>query len=338
MDRLGIDALQHQNAATMLESSAGQELVVNATQANSRSKFPLPSWGEDDQPWVNRVSGLSVADFDHLYRKPRRPVILTDVSRDWPAHGRYTFDYFKRHYGERTLRVQGREQRLADVIDQLLASTPEQPGPYPCTLAGDRSLHADLTPRFPHALPTRTGSSMVPSALFNYVNHLEVFFGAPGGQFPRLHFDLLHMHTWITQVLGDKEFTFYAPGQEELLYVNPSTPWMSAVKNLENPDREQFPLLEQARKQSVIVHQGESLFIPCGVWHTARCLSDSITVAFDHLESSNWRDFSADSVSFQRTAGQPVKAALLGAWLRLIGPVLSLRERFGRPANSSGWN
>lgn len=313
-------------------------LEVSAIQANTTNGSSVQTWGEGDQPWVDRVSGISVAEFDRLYRELRRPVILTDVSRDWPAHGRYNFEYFKRNYGERTLRVQGREQRLADVIDQLVAATPEQPGPYPCTLAGDASLHADLAPRFPHSLPTRTGSPLVPSALFNYVNHLEVFFGAPGGQFPRLHFDLLHMHTWITQVMGDKEFTFYAPGQEDLLYVNPSTPWMSSVKNLENPDREKFPLLEQARKQTVIVHQGETLFIPCGCWHTARCLTDSITVAFDHLESSNWRDFSEDSVSFQKTAGQPFKAALLGVWLGLIGPIMSLQERLGRKTSKRGWN
>ncbi|MEO7917275.1 MAG: cupin-like domain-containing protein [Dokdonella sp.] len=301
-------------------------------------KSGVASWSDTDQPWVDRVGDISTADFDRLYRNPRRPVILTDISRDWPAHGRYNFDYFRREYGDRTLRVQGREQRLADVIDQLVASTPDQPGPYPCTMAGDASLHTDLSPRFTHAMPTRTGHSLVPSALFDYVNHLEVFFGAPGGQFPRLHFDFLHMHTWITQMLGDKEFTIYAPGQEHLLYVNPSTPWMSSVKNVEDPDCEKFPLLRQARKQTVILRRGESLFIPCGIWHTARCVTDSITVAFDHLERSNWSEFCADSVSFQRMAGQPIKAMLLGAWLRVIGPVITAQERLARGRPSSGWD
>ncbi|MGB4858112.1 MAG: cupin-like domain-containing protein [Dokdonella sp.] len=304
---------------------------------NGKSEATNDLWGQDDQPWVERVSSMSVAEFDRRYRRPRRPVILTDVSSDWPAHGLYTFDHFKRNYGERTLRVQGREQRLADVIDQLMASTPENPGPYPCTLAGDASLHSDLSPRFAHALPTRTSNALLPSALFNYVNHLEVFFGAPGGQFPRLHFDLLHLHTWITQVLGDKEFTFYAPGQEALLYVNPATPWMSSVRDVEYPDLVEFPLLARARKQTVVVREGETLFIPCGIWHTARCVTNSITVAFDHLDRSNWRDFSTDSVNFQRSAGQPFKAALLGAWLRIVGPVLSLQENFARRPLGSGW-
>lgn len=309
---------------------------MQATAINERSGSG--NWWAGDEPWVDRVSGLSVEDFDRRYRRPRRPVILTDATRGWAANGRYTFDYFKREYGDRTLRVQGREQRLADVIDQLVAATPERPGPYPCTMAGDASLHADLAPRFAYAVPTRTASALVPSGIFSYVNHLEVFFGAPGGQFPRLHFDLLHMHTFIAQVYGDKEFTFYAPGQEDLLYVNKTTPWLSSVKNVENPDPEKFPLLRQARRQSVVVKAGEALFIPCGIWHTARCVSDSITVAFDHLESSNWSDFVRDAVALQRSAGQPVKAALLGAWLRLIGPVLSLQERFGKRVEGHGWN
>ena len=128
-----------------------------------------------------------------------------------------------------------------------------------------------------------------------------------------------------------------APGQEALLYVNPATPWMSSVKDVENPDPLKFPLLREARKQAVFVRQGETLFIPCGTWHTARCVTDSITVAFDHLDRTNWRDFSADSVKFQRDAGQPLKAALLAAWLRVIGPVLSLQENFRRRPVGSGW-
>lgn len=304
---------------------------------SSKSGTTNDRWGQDDQPWVERVSGLSADEFDRRYRKPRRPVILTDVSRDWPAHGRYSFDYFKREYGDRTLRVQGREQRLADVIDQLTAATPEHPGPYPCTMAGDATLHADLSPRFAHAQPTRTGSALLPSALFKYINHLEIFFGAPGGQFPRLHFDVFHMHTFITQVLGDKEFTLFAPGQEALMYVNPATPWMSAVKNVENPDPIKFPLLRQARKQRVLLREGETLFLPCGTWHTARCVTNSITVAFDQLDRTNWSQFSADSVGFQRQAGQPVRALLLGAWLWLVGVVLSVQESFTRRPVGSGW-
>ncbi|MEO6075603.1 MAG: cupin-like domain-containing protein [Dokdonella sp.] len=304
---------------------------------NSKSETRNDQWAPDDQPWVERVSGLSVDEFDRRYRKPRRPVILTDVSRDWPAHGRYSFEYFKREHGDRMLRVQGHEQRLAAVIDQLIASTPEDPGPYPCTLPGDRTLYADLSPRFPHASPTRIRNELVPSALFNYGNHLEVLFGAPGGRFPRLHFNLLHLHTFSTQALGEMEFTIYAPGQEALLYVNPATPWMSSVKELENPDPVKFPLLRQARKQTVLVREGETLFIPCGIWHTARCVTNSISVAFDHLDRTNWRDFSADSVSFQRQAGQPFKAALLATWLSMIGPVLSLQETFRRRPVGGAW-
>lgn len=295
-------------------------------------------WAATDEPWVERVNGLSVDQFDRDYLRRRRPVILTDATREWAANGRYTFDYFKREHGDRTLRVQGREQRLADVIDQLMAATAENPGPYPCTLAGDASLHADLHPRIAYARNTRTAHALMPAAIFSLVNHLEVFFGAPGGQFPRLHFDLLHMHTFVAQVMGDKEFTFYAPGQERLLYVNPSTPWLSSVKNVENPDPDKFPLLRQTRRQSVLVRPGETLFIPCGVWHTARCITDSITVAFDHLEASNWKEFSRDAVALQRTAGQPVKAGLLAIWLQLIGPVISAQQRLSSGNGDQSWH
>lgn len=301
-------------------------------------RSPPREWAQTDAPWVERHSGMSPETFRRDHLLPRKPVILTDVIGDWPALGRYNYAYFRQNHGGRTLRVQGREQKLVDVIDQLLSATPDRPGPYPCTLPGDATLHADLTPRFEHALPTRTGSALIPRSIFGAVNHLEVFFGGPGGQFPRLHYDMLHMHTWIAQAWGEKEFTFYAPGQEDVLYVNPVTPWLSMVKNVDNPDTKQFPLLRDARKQSVVLRAGEAMFIPCGTWHTARCVTDNITVAFDFLESTNWRDFVRDAAAIRRSAGQPVKAAMLAAWLSFVGPLLDIKEAMTPRRHGSGWH
>lgn len=278
---------------------------------------------------IERVGGLSQEEFVRRYRKPRRPVILTDALRQWPALGRYTPEFFKREHGDRLIRIRGRDYRLAEVIEQQEASDEQHPGPYPCTFSDCESLLPDISPRFDESLPSRHAYPLIPAALFEWVNHLEIFFGGPGGQFPYLHYDYLRMHAWIAQMYGDKEFTLYERGQEPLLYVDPLKPWLSRVEHSENPDDDRFPLFRQARYRKVVVRAGEALFLPCGTWHTARCLNVGITIAFDQLGSDNWAEFVGEVCAAERRAQRNGRAVVLAVYLRMLGPWLDFTERWG---------
>lgn len=278
-------------------------------------------------PWIERVQDITLADFVARYRKPRRPVILLDALQDWSALRRFTPDFFRREFAERPVRIRGCNYRLGEVIAMQQASDAEHPAPYPCTFSECAALMADLSPRFEHSLPNRHTSALIPEHVFDLVNHLGIFFGGPEGEFPYLHYDMLHMHTWIAQVHGEKEFTLYEPGQESLLYVNPAMPWLSRVDDLH--DAKRWPLLHEARSHKVIVHAGEALFLPCGIWHTARCLTMNITVAFDQLEATNWREFVGDVAVEERRSGHPLRVLATQAYLGLLGPLFQLSEFFG---------
>lgn len=283
-------------------------------------------------PPVARRTGLGYEEFRRQFLLPRLPVVLTDAAAAWPIHGRGTPGHFRGVHGGRRVRVLGEDCALADLIARLEQSSPDKPGPYPCKfeIAKElRELLPEVSPRLELSLPDRQTNALVPQRLFDGVNNLEIFFGGPGGKFPYLHYDVMHLHAWITQLYGDKEFTLYPPGQDHLLYVDPELPWQSRVRNHHAPDFARYPLLRLARSQRVVIGAGETLFLPCGWWHTARSLSLTISVAFDQLGPDNWPDFVADVVAQRRRGGKPLKAFALGAYLRLIGPALALAERFG---------
>jgi len=307
---------------------------MNAQQQTAAAEIAAPP--PIDLAALERRSHLGVDEFIARYRNPRRPVILTDATREWPIYGRGTPRYFRERYGTHPLKVWGADMPLVQLLDLLEASSVEQPGPYPCKYEIAkvfRELLPEVTPRFAYSLPDRQRNPLVPQKLFSYVNNLEIFFGGPGGQFPYVHYDVFHLHAWITQLHGDKEFTLYAPGQEHLLYVNPDIPWQSTIKNHHKLDYERYPLLRQAHSQTVVVHAGETLFLPCGWWHTARSLNLTISVAFDQLGPDNWPDFVADVADERRRAGRSGNAALLRGYLRLAGSLIGIGERFGAGAS-----
>jgi len=287
---------------------------------------------------VDRRAHLPEDEFRRVYLEPRRPVVFTDLADAWPIRMRATPQDFRRDYGNHSVRLLGAQCSLAELIDRLESSSTAKPGPYPCKfeIARDlRELLADVVPRFAHSLPDRQESGLIPRALFDGVNNLEIFFGGPGGRFPYLHYDVMHLHAWITQLHGDKEFTLYAPDQGHLLYPRADLPWQSAIRNHHNPDFARYPLFRRARAQTVVIRAGETLFLPCGWWHTARSLTMTISVAFDQLGPDNWNDFVGDVVARARRAGKPWRGYLLGAWLRAIDPVLRVSERFGANRSAS---
>lgn len=296
----------------------GAELLIELGRADAAAQAT---------PWIERRSGVTRREFQARYLRPRRPVVLTDVLREWPALGCFDHAFCRREFGELEAKVRAHRYRLADVLDLQVASTHDKPGPYPCTLAQCAGLLRYLTPRFACSLPTRHLHWLMPQSVFDLVNHMEIFFGGPGGNFPRVHCDMLHLHAWITQVHGAKEVTVYEHGQEELLYVVPGLPWLSAIQDPH--DHQRYPLLRQARAHHVVLRPGDALFVPSGTWHTARCLDLGITVAFDQLEASNWRDFVRDVVAAQRRDGNKARAVLLGAYLHTLGVLLRVAEAFG---------
>jgi len=262
----------------------------------------------------------------------RVPVIFTDASDVWPIRRCATPDYFRSVHGAHRVRVLGKDCTLAQLIERLQRATPDDPGPYPCKFEIATDFHellGDVTPRLRCSLPDRQLNPLIPQRLFSGVNNLEIFFGGAGGKFPYLHYDVLHLHAWITQLHGDKEFTLYAPGQEHLLYVNPDMPWQSSIRDHHHPDYERYPLFREAKCQKVVVHAGETLFLPCGWWHTARSLNMTISVAFDSLGPDNWSAFIGDAVDERRRNGKPLKALALGLWLRAVGPLIALQELGG---------
>ncbi len=49
---------------------------------------------------IKKVSCPNQSDFYETYVKGSQPVILKNLSKNWPARDKWTFDFFKKEYGE----------------------------------------------------------------------------------------------------------------------------------------------------------------------------------------------------------------------------------------------
>ena len=272
---------------------------------------------------------ISRQDLLDEYLTPGIPVVLTDAARDWPAMGKFTPDFFKRQYGHLTKEIKGQPYTLAEVVDLILTSTPENPAPYPCNLNVEKyfpELLRDMRPELAFGKLDRIKHPLLPRLMLRGTEVYEIFLGGNGAGFPYLHFDALCMHTQITQLYGAKEFILYSPAQTPYLYPRPENPKVSQV-DTSAPDLKKFPLFGQATPLRVVVEEGETILFPTGWWHTTKIHGPSISLGRAHLSGTNWAAFNQDNFELRRRKHFAVALATL-AYGKVLGLLLDMQEKF----------
>ncbi|GAB2604994.1 cupin-like domain-containing protein [Spirosoma areae] len=280
---------------------------------------------------VEKKYRLSYDEFAKNHLFGNYPVVIGDACDAWPAKEKFTPEFFKKHYSNREVSIAGKTYNFGEYIDWMLTGTEDKPAPYPCTLQIERDypeLVPDVLPRLKYALPDRIHSRLLPKRLLSGANTMEIFFGSPGAQFPYVHYDYMSLHAYITQLHGQKEFTVIPPDQTPYVYPKPDNAWVSEVNDIRHPDLEKYPLFAKTTPVTFVVGPGETLFIPCGWWHTARSLTPTISVALDCLNASNWPNFMRE-VNTNMNQRKPRLAKAVQAYLSVLGKVLSTLEKTG---------
>jgi len=99
------------------------------------------------------------------------------------------------------------------------------------------------------------------------------------------------------------------------------------VTDHDNPDYEKFPLYRNATPITFTVGAGETLFIPFGIWHTAKSLEPTMSIAFDLLNGHNFPLFLKDVWWFRRN--NKLKALAHSGYAALAGMACKLGDIAG---------
>ncbi len=279
---------------------------------------------------IDKRSNLSRKELIAEYIEPSIPVVLTDATHNWEAIGKITPEFFKTHYGHLTKEIKGTHYTLSDYVDLMLASTPEDPAPYPFNFNIKTTcpeLLDDIKPEIHYAKSDRINHPLLPKFMLYGTEVYEFFLGGRGASFPFLHIDALFLHTQITQIYGSKEFIFYPPEQTPYMYPREDNKKISQV-NICQPDYDQFPLFAQAKPIKVTVNQGETVLFPTRWWHTTQIHEPCISLGRVHLNAANWNDFSQDNFQYLKKS-RPTAALPTLFYAKALGQLMNIQERIG---------
>jgi hypothetical protein len=275
---------------------------------------------------VEKVDNITYREFLKRFYIPGIPVVFRNASKAWKARGLFKPAFLRERFADRKTTVAGNAYSMGELLDKIEKSTPENPAPYPIKFDIDSQLPELKEYIKPlglgYARPNWFQSRLFPSVVIG--SSTELFLGSPGGKLTTLHIDYYHTNAWVTQLHGNKNFHLFPRGQDDYLYPKPENGFESQV-NIFEPNYDKFPKYRKATPITVTVEENETIFVPAGIWHTASCLSASISVIFDQINARNFSQYVKDVWQEKKRTNYARAVAIL-AYLQTIKTVLLLGD------------
>jgi hypothetical protein len=239
---------------------------------------------------IEKRKSVPADEFVERYVRGSRPVVLTDVTADWPAMKRWSANFLKEKFGDLSVEIQaGRNddrryeenkldhrqtQRFGDFIDRVLSGGPTND--YYMTANNEALRQPGLAP-----LLDDIGSLPEICDRAELARSSSFWFG-PAGTVTPLHHDTLML--FHTQVVGRKRWRFVSPLETPKLH---NFNGVFSPIDVDNPDLSRYPLFADVTMLEVVVEPGETVFLPLGWWHQVTSLDVSLSFSYSNLDVSN---------------------------------------------------
>jgi len=235
---------------------------------------------------IDVVDDISKEEFYEKYLKPRRPVVIKNMAKKWPAYQKWTMEYMKQVVGD--VEVPLYDSSKADPSAPINSSAAKMK-------FGD---YIDLIQREPTDLRIFLFDPIkfAPNLLEDYISPKELmggfldkypnmFFGGKGSE-TFLHFDIDMAHIFHTHFNGRKHILLFDYKWRERLYQIPYATYALEDYDIENPDLTKFPALDGVEGIECYLEHGDTLFMPTGWWHWMKYLDGSFSISLRAWDKS----------------------------------------------------
>ena len=231
---------------------------------------------------IQRVSGLSKEEFYNQFVKQSKPVIITDLTRDWPASSLWSEEYFISKFGQASVSTMSVKDDKCDVdtyndTEAAKGNISDVLKGVSAGLADNIKVIASQLENFPESI--KDDFTVPEYCADGKFLRSRVYIG-PAGLITSLHQDL--PENLYVLVKGKKRITLYPPADRKNLYINSPLskhPNFSRIDPLHD-DFDTFPKSKNAHPVSFEMNSGDTLFIPSFWWHHIQNLENSMAMNF----------------------------------------------------------
>lgn len=237
---------------------------------------------------IDRVENISPETFLKQYLKPRKPVVITGLSRNWPAFDKWTWDYFIDLVGTETVGLYNNsradEHTPVNGYDEKMRF-----GDYlQMVKQGPVELRIFLFNIFKYAPQIVRDFTWPDHLVRGLLKKYPMLFVGGEGSVAHMHYDIDLSHIIHTQFLGRKRVLLLDNQQSPLIYKMPMTVESAAnFVHWENGlDEANFPALKHAQGYTTILNHGDTMFMPAGYWHHMQYMDSGFAMSLRALDET----------------------------------------------------
>lgn len=215
---------------------------------------------------IERVKTISKKDFYTNYYKKQKPVVIEQLTSDWPAFKKWNLNYIKEIAGNKIVPLYDdrpvshkdgfneahAKMKMSDYID-LLQSKPTNYRIFLYNLMKE--------------VPSLKEDFKWPDIGLKLVKQLPMLFFGGENSKVFMHYDIDYSNILHFHFHGQKKCMLFAPNQTPYLYKVPHSLISKEDIDFDNPDYKKYPLLQKANGLITTLNHGEMLYMPEGYWH-----------------------------------------------------------------------
>ncbi len=240
---------------------------------------------------VDVVNDITPEDFKKKYYEPKVPVVIRNLSKQWPAYNKWTWDYLKEVAGDKKIPIYNNIKSDAYTpINKADGYTTF--GEYIDMIRkGPAEWRIFFFNIFSHAPQLKQDFVWPELYVKGFLKSLPSMFAGGQGSITHMHFDIDFPNLVHTQFMGKKRVLLFPNKEKYKLYRKPfevlsladfSNYYDSSKSKI---DLQKFPAVDLAKGFDVTLEHGDTLFMPSGYWHHMEYLESGFAMslrAFDN--------------------------------------------------------
>lgn len=227
---------------------------------------------------IERVKTISKEDFFNNYVKKQKPVVIEQLTKDWPAYDKWHLNYIKEVAGDKAVPLyDDRPVKAEDGFNEAHATM--KMADYVDLLQEKPTNYRIFLYNLMQEVPALKQDFKWPSIGLRLVKQLPMLFFGGENSKVFMHFDIDYSNILHFHFHGKKQCVLFAPNQSKFLYKIPHALISREDIDFDNPDYNKFPALKQAQGYICNLNHGEMLYMPEGYWHYMKYLTAGFSMS-----------------------------------------------------------
>ncbi len=227
---------------------------------------------------VDVVDDISAIDFMQKYKKSETPLVIKNLTKDWPAREKWSLDYFENLAGDLEVKLYDSKPSTDSKLQHAAEVTMPLRDYFNLLRNGEKNLRMFFF-QVLKEVPSLKNDFKFPDIGLKFFEKLPVMFLAGKGAKVQMHYDIDNADILLCHFGAKKKVIMFSPEQTKYIYHVPFSYSALFEVDFENPDYEKYPALNNLKGYEFELNHGDALYIPPGWWHYIRYEDISYSIA-----------------------------------------------------------